>query len=150
MLEDRLRTHWLVSQRVIIGDARPYIGALVTIDPGAVRPVEGRPRQAVGGDSGRPSRRSRFAAEIQAAIDEANKAVSQSEAIKRFTILGEDFTEAGGQLTPTLKLRRHIILEQHAAQTPPCTTTAPASSTLAGSGEGGGEPADGDGHPAGR
>src|SRR5208283_4709302 len=61
VLEDRLRTRWLVSQRVIIGDARPYIGAMVTIDPGAVRPVEGRPRQAAGGDSGRPSRRSRFA-----------------------------------------------------------------------------------------
>jgi len=61
VLEDRLRTHWLVSQCLIVGDARPYIGAMVTIDPGAVRPVEGRPRQAAGGDSGRPSRRSRFA-----------------------------------------------------------------------------------------
>ena len=47
-------------------------------------------------------------AEIQAAIDEANKAVSQAEAIKKFAILDEDFTEAGGQLTPTLKLRRDI------------------------------------------
>jgi long-chain acyl-CoA synthetase len=55
-------------------------------------------------------------AEIQAAIDEANKAVSQAEAIKKFAILDQDFTEAGGQLTPTLKLRSHVIMEQDAAQ----------------------------------
>jgi long-chain acyl-CoA synthetase len=53
-------------------------------------------------------------AEIQAAIDEANKAVSQAEAIKRFVILDEDFTEAGGQLTPTLKVRRNIVVERYA------------------------------------
>ena len=55
-------------------------------------------------------------AEIQTAVDEANKAVSQAEAIKRFAILDEDLTEAGGQLTPTLKVRRSIVVEQYAAQ----------------------------------
>jgi long-chain acyl-CoA synthetase len=54
-------------------------------------------------------------AEIQAAIDEANTAVSQAEAIKRFILLDEDFTEAGGQLTPTLKVRRSIVVERYAA-----------------------------------
>ena len=54
--------------------------------------------------------------EIQAAVDDANQAVSHAEAIKKFVILGEEFTEAGGQLTPTLKLRRFVITEQYAAQ----------------------------------
>ena len=55
-------------------------------------------------------------AEIQAAVDDANEAVSQAEAIKKFAILDQDFTEAGGQLTPTLKVRRNIVMEQYAAQ----------------------------------
>jgi long-chain acyl-CoA synthetase len=55
-------------------------------------------------------------AEIQAAIDDANKAVSRAEAIKKFVILDEDFTEVGGQLTPTLKVRRYVLMEQYAAQ----------------------------------
>jgi long-chain acyl-CoA synthetase len=55
-------------------------------------------------------------AEIHVAVDEANKAVSYAEAIMRFAILGEDFTEQGGQLTPTLKVRRTIVMEQYAAQ----------------------------------
>lgn len=55
-------------------------------------------------------------AEIQAAVDDANKAVSHAEAIKKFVILGEEFTEAGGQLTPTLKARRYVITEQYAVQ----------------------------------
>ena len=54
-------------------------------------------------------------AEIQAAVDDANKAVSHAEAIKKFAILDEDFTEADGQLTPTLKVRRYV-LERYAAQ----------------------------------
>ena len=53
-------------------------------------------------------------AEIQAAIDDANRAVSQAESIRRFMILGDDFTDAGGQLTPTLKVRRTIVMEQYA------------------------------------
>ena len=78
----------------------------------------GRPTTA----SARPRPWQTFAAtplcgrRAQAAIDEANKAVSQAEAIKKFAILGEDFTEAAGQLTPSLKLRRHVIMEQYANQ----------------------------------
>jgi long-chain acyl-CoA synthetase len=116
VLEDRLRAHWLVSQGLVVGDARPFIGALVAVDPETFarwKADHGKPLTAAMADlRGDPALR----AEIQAAIDEANKAVSQAEAIKKSAILGEDFTEAGGQLTPTLKLRRHIIMEQYAAQ----------------------------------
>ena len=54
-------------------------------------------------------------AEIQAAVDNANNAVSRAESIRKFTILGDDFTEAGGQLTPTLKIRRKTVMDQYAA-----------------------------------
>ena len=116
VLEDRLRTHWLISQCLIVGDARPYIGALVAVDPETLsqwKADNGKPRAAAMADlRDDPA----LQAEIQTAIDDANKAVSQAEAIKKFAILDEDFTEAGGQLTPTLKMRRYVIVQQYAAQ----------------------------------
>jgi long-chain acyl-CoA synthetase len=116
VLEDRLRAHWLISECLVVGDAKPYIAVLVAGDPEAFaqwKADNGRPGTATVSDlSGDPALR----AEIQAAIDDANKAVSQAEAIKKFAILDEDFTEAGGQLTPTLKVRRHIIMERYAVQ----------------------------------
>ncbi|HEY7260431.1 MAG TPA: AMP-dependent synthetase/ligase, partial [Trebonia sp.] len=113
-LEDRLRAHWLVSQCLVVGDGRPYIAALVAADPEALaqwKADNGRPDTATMAELRDDTA---LRAEIQAAIDEANKAVSQAEAIKRFVILDEDFTEAGGQLTPTLKVRRNIVVERYA------------------------------------
>ena len=116
VLEDRLRAHWLVSQCLVVGDAKPYIAVLVAGDPETFaqwKADNGKPETAIMADlRDDPALR----AEIQAAIDDANKAVSQAEAIKKFAILDEDFTEAGGQLTPTLKVRRYVIMEQYAAQ----------------------------------
>jgi len=116
VLEDRLRAHWLISQCLIVGDARPYIGALVAIDAETFaqwKAETGKPQTATVADlRDDPALR----AQIQAATDDANEAVSHAEAIKKFAILDEDFTEAGGQLTPTLKVRRHIIMKQYATQ----------------------------------
>jgi long-chain acyl-CoA synthetase len=116
VLEDRLRAHWLVSQCLVVGDARPYIGVLVAGDPEAFaqwKADNDKPQTATIADlRDDPVLR----AEIQTAIDDANKAVSRAEAIKKFMILDEDFTEAGGQLTPTLKVRRYVIMEQYAEQ----------------------------------
>jgi long-chain acyl-CoA synthetase len=114
-LEDRLRAHWLVSQCLVVGEGKPYIAALVAADPEALaqwRTDNGRPDTATMAELRDDAA---LRAEIQAAIDEANKAVSQAEAIKRFVILDEEFTEAGGQLTPTLKVRRSIVVERYAA-----------------------------------
>ena len=116
VLEDRLRAHWLVSQCLVVGDGKPYIGVLVAGDPETFeqwKADNGKPQTATMADlRDDPALR----AEIQAAIDDANKAVSRAEAIKKFAILDEDFTEAGGQLTPTLKVRRYVVMEQYAAQ----------------------------------
>ena len=116
VLEDRLRAHWLVSQCLVVGDGKPYIGVLVAGDPEMLeqwKADNGKPPTATMADlRDDPALR----AEIQAAVDDANKAVSRAEAIKKFAILDEDFTEAGGQLTPTLKVRRYVVMEQYAAQ----------------------------------
>jgi long-chain acyl-CoA synthetase len=116
VLEDRLRAHWLVSDCLVVGDAKPYIAALVAGDPESFaqwRADNGKPETATIGElRDDPALR----AEIQLAVDDANKAVSHAEAIKKFAILDEEFTEAGGQLTPTMKVRRSVVMEQYAVQ----------------------------------
>jgi long-chain acyl-CoA synthetase len=114
VLEDRLRAHFLVSQCMVVGDQQPYIGCLVTIDQDAFGPwkaMKGKPAEATVADLREdPDLR----AEIQAAVDDANKAVSRAESIRTFRILPEDFTEAGGELTPSLKLKRSVVMKQYA------------------------------------
>jgi long-chain acyl-CoA synthetase len=115
VLEDRLRAHWLVSQCVVVGDRRPFIGALVTIDTEAFEPwkVEaGKPVTASVADlHDDPD----LLAALQSAVDDANRAVSAAEAIKKIRVLTVDFTEEGGELTPTLKVKRHIVLKTFGA-----------------------------------
>jgi long-chain acyl-CoA synthetase len=114
-LEDRVRAHWLVSQCLVVGDQKPYIAALVTIDPESFRSwlaQHGRPAST---DLADVVDDPQLRAEVQAAIDEANKAVSRAESVRAFTILASDWTEAGGQLTPSLKLKRNIVQQECAA-----------------------------------
>jgi long-chain acyl-CoA synthetase len=113
VLEDRLRAHWLVSQCVVVGDARPFIGALITIDAEAFVPwkVEaGKPAEASVADL---TEDPDLLAALQLAVDQANKAVSAAESIKKFRVLAADFTEETGELTPSLKVKRHIVLKTH-------------------------------------
>ncbi|NUT51222.1 MAG: long-chain fatty acid--CoA ligase [Saccharothrix sp.] len=109
VLEDRLRAHPLISQCMVVGDAQPFIGALITIDPEffpAWKEQNGKPASATVADLVEDEA---LRAEIQAAVDEANQAVSKAEAIKKFRVLPVDFTEAGGEMTPSLKLRRSVV-----------------------------------------
>jgi len=116
VLEDRLRANWLVSQCIVVGDAQPFIAALVTIDPesfpGWLKQT-GRPETTtIESMTNDPD----LVAEIQKAVDEANKAVSNAEAIKKFTILPVDWTEEGGQLTPSMKLKRNVVMKEFASE----------------------------------
>ena len=111
VLEDRIRAHPLVSQCIVVGDGRPYIAALVTVDPEAVEPwaVErDKPASSVPELVEDPDLR----AEVQSAIDQANRAVSQAESVRRFTILPVDWSEENGQITPSLKVRRNVVMGQ--------------------------------------
>jgi long-chain acyl-CoA synthetase len=113
VLEDRLRAHPLVSQCMVVGDQKPFIACLVTLDAEAVAPwaqSRGKPT-----DIATLADDADLVAEIQGAVDEANKAVSKAEAIRKFAILPTDWTEEGGQLTPSLKLKRSVVMKEFAA-----------------------------------
>ena len=110
VLEDRIRAHPLVSQCMVVGDGRPFVAALVTLDAEALEPwatAHGKtgPGERLVDD---PDLR----AEIQGAVDEANKAVSQAESVRKFSVLPGDWTEEEGQLTPSLKVKRHVVMRQ--------------------------------------
>ena len=110
VLEDRLRAHPLVSQCIVVGDQKPFIAALLTID------AEMLPAWAK--NNGLPALTVEQArtndvvlAELQKAVDDANTAVSKAESIRKFAVLPGDFTEANGYLTPSLKLKRNVVMK---------------------------------------
>jgi long-chain acyl-CoA synthetase len=110
VLEDRLRAHRLISQCLVVGDGQPFIAALVTLDQEAAEEwaaAHGKSRRLA--DLAKdPDLR----AEIDTAVQDANQAVSRAESIRKFTILGHDWTEEGGQLTPSLKLKRSVVMRE--------------------------------------
>ena len=112
VLEDRIRAHRLVSQCIVVGDQRPFIAARVTLDEEALPLwLDSKGKSAdltVEQLRDDPD----VLAEIDAAVKDANKAVSQAEAVKKFRVLGTDFTEANGLLTPSLKLKRGSVLKE--------------------------------------
>src|SRR5580692_3609476 len=112
VLEDRLRASPLISQCVVVGDGRPYIACLITLDEEGLEFWRKQHGLAADADvTDNPE----LTADIQAAVDEANKAVSRAESIRRFRILPSDFTEENGYLTPSLKVRRNLVIKDFAA-----------------------------------
>ncbi len=115
VLEDRLRGHPLVSQALVVGDGRPYVACLVTLDEEALEAWQARHPELAHASRAELAEDPQLTAEIQAAVDEANKAVSRAESIRRFRILPEDFTERSGYLTPSLKVRRGVVVKDYSA-----------------------------------
>ncbi len=113
-LEDPIRANPIIGQVVVVGDQRPFISALVTLDPemlptwlaNAGLPKEMSLAEAATNDAVR--------AEIQKAVDGANARVSRAESIRKFTILDSEWTEASGHLTPKLSIKRNVIMNDFA------------------------------------
>ena len=114
VLEDRLRGHWIISQCMVVGDQRSYIAVLVTIDQDSLpvwKAEHGKPESATLADLvDDPD----LINSVQHAVDDANKAVSKAESIRRFRILPVDWTEDDGQLTPSMKLKRAQVMKEFA------------------------------------
>jgi long-chain acyl-CoA synthetase len=114
VLEDRIRAHALVSQCMVVGDRQPFIAALVTLDEEALpewNRSHGKAPETTPADlRDDPALR----AVIQAAVDEANTAVSKAESIRVFRILPGDFTETNGMLTPSMKVKRTVVAKEYA------------------------------------
>ncbi|GAB6858373.1 AMP-dependent synthetase/ligase [Microbacterium xylanilyticum] len=115
-LEDPIRANPIVGQVVVVGDQKPFIAALVTLDPEMLPawlannglPADMSLKDAATNDAVR--------AEVQRAIDIANTRVSRAESIRKFTILPTEWTEAGGHLTPKMSIKRNVILKDFAPQ----------------------------------
>ena len=115
VLEDQLRAHPLISQALVVGDAKPFIGALITIDPEAFEGWKQRNSKAAGASVGDLATDPDLVAEVDAAVKQANLQVSHAESIRKFRILPVDFTEDTGELTPTMKVKRNVVAEKFAS-----------------------------------
>ena len=115
MLEDRLRSHALISQVMVVGDSKPYIAALITLDAETLGPWAERHRKPAGATSATLREDPDLIAAVQEAVDDANKAVSRAESIRKFRILSGDFTQESGQLTVKLGIRRSVLMKDFAA-----------------------------------
>ncbi|MET0758729.1 MAG: long-chain fatty acid--CoA ligase [Mycobacterium sp.] len=113
-LEDQLRAHPLISQAMCVGDAKPFVAALITIDPEAFSGWKQRNGKDAGASVGDLAADPDLIAEIDLAVKGANQAVSKAEAIRKFRILPVDFTEDTGELTPTLKVKRKVVAQKFA------------------------------------
>ncbi len=115
VLEDRLRSHGLISQCMVVGDGKPFVAALITLDPEAFalwKERHGKPADAtIAALRDDPD----LVAAVQSAVDDANQAVSRAESIRKFRILDGDFTQEAGQLSVKLGIRRSVLIKDFAA-----------------------------------
>ncbi|POX64889.1 long-chain fatty acid--CoA ligase [Streptomyces sp. Ru62] len=116
VLEDRLRSRSPVGQCVVVGDNRPFVAALITLDPEAVAHWLSVRKLPPDTPLSTLVRDERLRAEVQRAVDHANKAVSRAESIRAFALVEGEFTQENGLLTPSLKVKRHAVTAAYAEQ----------------------------------
>ncbi|QDY76368.1 AMP-dependent synthetase/ligase [Streptomyces qinzhouensis] len=114
VIEDRIRAHALIAECMVVGDGRPFVGALISLDEEFLgRWAAGRGKPA--GSTAESLRDDPdLLAEIQRAVDDGNAAVSKAESVRKFRVLGAQFTEEAGHLTPSLKLKRSVVAKDFA------------------------------------
>ncbi|GAA2068601.1 AMP-dependent synthetase/ligase [Williamsia deligens] len=112
-LEDAIRAHPMVSQCLVVGDNKPFIAALITIDAESVPGWLDRHSLPADTPISELATNEDLRAEFDEAVKQANTRVSKAEQIKKFTVLDSDFTIESGEITPTMKLKRNVIHEAH-------------------------------------
>ncbi|MDO5646082.1 MAG: AMP-dependent synthetase/ligase [Dermabacter sp.] len=112
-LEDRIRANPLVSQCIVIGDQKPFVSAIITLDPDML-PTWAKNNGLAGITLAEAITNEKVLAEVQSAVDHANTSVSRAESIRKFEIIDSDFTEDNGYLTPSLKLKRNVVVQDFA------------------------------------
>jgi long-chain acyl-CoA synthetase len=116
VLEDPIRSNPLVGQCVVVGDNRPFVAALITLDsemlPTWLQNNKLDPEMSLEEAGSNPA----VLAEIQTAVDRANKKVSRAESVRKFIVLPTEFTEASGHLTPKMSTKRHVIVADYAGE----------------------------------
>ncbi|MFD0686896.1 AMP-dependent synthetase/ligase [Actinomadura fibrosa] len=115
-LEDRLRAHPLISQCLVVGDGRKFISALITLDEEALGPWKERHGKPAAMTVDELRTDPELVAEIEEAVAGANRSVSRAEAIKKYVVLGVDFTEEAGHMTPSLKVKRNVVMKDFAGE----------------------------------
>jgi len=115
VLEDRLRGHSLISQCMVVGDGKPFVAALITLDPETLGPWKERHGKPADATVASLRDDPELVADVQSAVDDANHAVSRAESIRKFRILDTDFTQEAGQLTVKLGIRRSVLMKDFAA-----------------------------------
>lgn len=116
IMEDALRAHPLIGQALVVGDAKPFVGALVTLDPEALPGWKQRRGLPADLPTAKLIELPDVVAEVDAAVAETNKLVSHAEAIKKVRILPMDWTPETGELTPKLSIKRHLVMEKYASE----------------------------------
>ncbi|MEV8305955.1 AMP-dependent synthetase/ligase [Streptomyces flavidovirens] len=114
VIEDRIRAHALIAECMVVGDGRPFVGALVTLDEeflGRWAAENGKP---AGSTAASLRDDAELLAVVQQAVNDGNAAVSKAESVRKFRVLPTQFTEEAGHITPSLKLKRNVVAKDFA------------------------------------
>ncbi|GAA4922984.1 AMP-dependent synthetase/ligase [Streptomyces coeruleoprunus] len=114
VIEDRIRGHALVAECMVVGDGRPFVGALVTLDEEFLARWAAEHGKPAGSTAASLRDDPDLLAEVQRAVDDGNAAVSKAESVRKFRILTSQFTEEAGHITPSLKLKRNVVAKDFA------------------------------------
>ncbi len=126
-LEDPIRANPLIGQVIVVGDQKPFIGALITLDPDMLPVWLNNNKEDAGMSLAQASVNRAVLAEIQRAVDHANESVSRAESIRKFTLLTVELTEESGHLTPKMSIKRNIIMRDFEVEIATMYSNAPAT-----------------------
>jgi len=116
VIEDRIRAHELVQECMVVGDKKPFVGALITLDEEFLGHWVAEHGKPAGSTAASLREDPDLLAAVQEAVDDGNAAVSKAESVRKFRIVPAQFTEQSGHLTPSLKLKRNVVAKDFASE----------------------------------